>query len=82
MRRTYLFFMLIVYGITGIISLPLAIYQTIDYHIADTPLYGRPHSNEPSTELAIAIVIVILWAYFMFRVLREVRQRDSGELEG
>lgn len=77
-RRIYLFFMLGIYSLTGLISLPLAIYQTIRYFTVE-PDYGYYHPQAPSTELAVAIVFVPLWAYFMFRVLQEIRQRNRGD---
>jgi hypothetical protein len=86
-RRTYLFFMLVGFSSAGLVSLPLAIYKAIHYFIAeptyrDYPYYEEVNPPAPSTELAVAIVVVLLWAYFMFRVLREIRQRNRGETEG
>jgi hypothetical protein len=82
-RRIYLFFMLGIFSVTGLISLPSAIYQTIRYFIVEEPSYYYQYQPQaPSTELAIAIVFLLLWAYFMFRVVREMRHRDRGEIEG
>ena len=82
-RRTYLFSMLVGFSIAGLISLPLAIYQTIHYFIAAEPNYypAPPYRDDPSTALAVAIAIVPLWAYYVFRVFREIRQRNAEEIE-
>jgi len=72
LRRIYLFFMLGTFSLTGLISLPLAIYRILRYYIVE---YSYP-PKAPSTELAVAIVFVPLWAYFMFRVFREMRRKE------
>ncbi len=69
-RRIYLFFMLGTFGLTALISLPLAIYQLLRYYIVG-------HRDEtPATALAVAIVFVSLWAYFMFRVFWEMKVKS------
>ncbi|MBL7120113.1 MAG: hypothetical protein ISS53_05465 [Dehalococcoidia bacterium] len=86
-RRRYLFFMLAVSSITGLVSLPLAIYRIISYHIVEPSYfpgsypYYEPPLHAPSAELAVAIVFVPLWAYYLFRVLREIRHRDETGVE-
>ena len=77
-KRTYLFIMLGIFSLTGLISLPLAIYQTIHYFDEEQYHY---HPQAPSTELAIAIVFVLLWVYFIFRVSREFKQQNRKEIE-
>ncbi len=76
-RRRYLFVMLAVFSITGLVSLPLAIYQTA-HHFVEEPRYRY---DDPSGALAVAIVFVPLWAYYLFRVLREIRHRDETGVE-
>jgi preprotein translocase subunit YajC len=81
LRRLFLFSMLSGFGIAGLISLPVAIYQVYQYYHASGSAWERRH-EDPSTAVAAAIVLVFMWAYYMFRVLRELRERRtaSGEL--
>jgi len=72
-RRFYLFSMLIISGIAGLVSIPLAIYQTIRYYALDN-IYWH---DFPSAEVSVAIVVVGLWAYYLFRVLQEPRPSDN-----
>ena len=75
-RRFYLLSMLTLSGIAGLVSIPIAIYQIITYYALDNPyLYPR---DFPSAALAAAIVIVLLWAYYLFRVLQEPRPQENG----
>ena len=83
LRRVYLFSVLGIFGLAGLISLPLAIYQLIDYYVLGQPDYSPYYTNHPPSEaLAVAIVVVPLWAYYVFRVFREIRQKDTKEAEG
>jgi hypothetical protein len=76
-RRIYLFFMLGFFSIVGLISLPLAIYETIHYYIVETNYYREA----PSGEIAMAIVFVLLWVYFIFRVFQEMKPKEKAEAE-
>jgi len=77
-RLTYLFSMLVSFSIAGLVSLPLAIYQTVNHFVE-----GSSHRHDdPSMGLAVAMVVVPLWAYYMFRVLRDIRQNKEREIEG
>jgi hypothetical protein len=81
LRRVYLFFMLAVFGIGGIVSLPVAINETVHYYVDDSNETSRYYTRDssdrdaPSEQLAAAIVLVPMWTYYVFRVLREVRQK-------
>lgn len=79
LRRVYLFSMLGIFGLAGLIALPLAIYQLIDYYVADHGYLS--HVDPPSESLAVAIVVVPLWAYYLFRVFREIRQPRVDGIE-
>lgn len=80
-KRIYLFSMLGIFSLSGLISIPLVIYKTVYYYIAEEPSrlyypyssYSPPSPPAPTTEMAIAIVILPLWIYFLFRVLREIK---------
>lgn len=78
-KRAYLFTMLFGFGIAGLVSLPLAIYAITDYYVVEAPRYGTRHA--PSTELAVATVTVTMWAYYLFRVLREIKKPDQSEIQ-
>lgn len=72
-KRIYLFSMLGIFSLSGLISIPLVIYKTIYYYIAEEPSRFYSNPPAPTTEMAIAIVILPLWIYFIFRVLREIK---------
>lgn len=67
-RRLYLFFMLSVFSVSGLIALPLAIYAFAHYYIE-----GSRHWEDPSAPLATAFVVVPVWIYYFMRVMRETR---------
>ena len=67
-RRVYLFFMLAIYSMTGLVAVPLAIYSFAHYYIE-----GSRHWGDPSGPLATAIVVVPLWIYYLMQVMRETR---------
>jgi hypothetical protein len=71
-RRVYVFTMLFIFGIAGLVSLPLALIETTQYYSEKT---SYRHYEDPSVALATAIVFIPLWAYYLYRVLREVRAR-------
>lgn len=79
-RRFYLFTMLMLSGIAGLVSLPIATYETIRYYVLDRDYLH--FSEAPSGALAAAIVIVLLWAYYLVMVLREPRHKDNNESFG
>jgi hypothetical protein len=68
LRRVYLFIMLGVFSLGGIVSLPLAIYEAAHYYVEGSKSWG-----DPSESIAAAVVIVPLWIYYLMRVMREVR---------
>jgi hypothetical protein len=81
LKRVYLFFMLSVFSIGGLVALPLAIYEIAHYYVEN-------HSEEfmywsdPSGTIAAAVVIVPLWIYYLMRVLRNThaaKQEESSE---
>ena len=78
-RRFYLFSMLTVSSIAGLVSIPIAIYQTIHYYryLPDYPYPEWYYRDLPSAALATAIVVVVLWAYYLLRVLQELRHADD-----
>ncbi len=75
-RRTYLFGMLIGLSVAGLVALPVAMYQTIHHFVGDT--YFR---STPAAALAVAIVLLPLWAYYVYRVFREIKQKGEPETE-
>jgi|GEM_PF-1878685 len=68
LRRVYSFFMLAVYSLTSLIILPLAINETILYYVEDSG-----HRDDPSWQLAVALVAVPIWIYYLVQVLKETR---------
>jgi hypothetical protein len=78
-RRVYLFTMLGIASLAGLVSLPLAIYSVVNHYVKDYP-YSY-HESFPSAQLAVAMVVVPLWGYYLYRVVRETaRKRNSEDL--
>ncbi len=75
-RRLYLFSMLGIMSLAGLVSLPLAIQSMVKYHMVEHPQYY--HNTFPSTEVAVAIVVVPLWCWYIFRAVRETGARGNG----
>ena len=67
-KRIYLFFMLSIFSVAGLVSLPVAVYAFVHYYIE-----GSRHWEDPSAALATAIVVVPMWAYYLMRVMQETR---------
>ncbi len=69
-KRLYLSWLNFALGIATLVSVPLAVYRIIRYYrAAITP-------DPPATELAVAIVVLIIWAYYLLRLLRETEKGD------
>jgi hypothetical protein len=64
-KRQYLSWMVFAFGIAAVVSLPLALYQAIQYYRDE--VYAAP-----ATEISLAVVVVVVWAYYLLRTLREV----------
>jgi hypothetical protein len=71
LRRVYLFFMLSVFSLSGLVSLPVAIYEAVNYYVK--PVEEYMYHSDPSGSIAAAVVIVPLWGYYLMRVMRETR---------
>jgi hypothetical protein len=76
-RRVHLFSMLGIASLVGLVSLPLAIHRVVSHYVVEHPSYY--HQGFPSTEAAVAIVVVPLWGYYLYRVMRETARRKNGE---
>jgi hypothetical protein len=75
-RRVHLFSMLGIASLAGLVSLPLAIHRVVSHYVVERPLY---HHGFPSTEAAVAAVVVPLWGYYLYRIIRETARRKNGE---
>jgi hypothetical protein len=64
-KRQYLSWMVFGFGIATLVSLPLALYQAIQYYRGEA--YAAP-----ATEISLAVVIAVVWAYYLLRAFREV----------
>jgi hypothetical protein len=76
-RRVYLFCMLGIGSLAGLVSLPLAMHSVVSYYVVEQEYYY--HQSFPSTEVAVAMVVVPLWVYYLYRVIRETARRKNGE---
>jgi hypothetical protein len=75
-RRVYLFTMLGIASLAGLVSLPLAIYCVVNHYVNESY-----RESFPSAQLAVAIVVAPLWGYYLYRVIRETARRNKdGDL--
>ena len=73
-RRVYLFFMLGIASLAGLVSLPLAINAVVNHYVVqDFP------GEFPHVQMAVAIVAVPLWAYYLYRVVRETARGNRAD---
>lgn len=72
LKRVYLFVMLGITSLTGLVALPLAANDTIQYVMEESR-----YRDDPSEQLAIAIVFLPLWAYYLFTTIRELREGNT-----
>ncbi len=77
-RKAYHILMLALSSLTGLIALPWAIYSTISHHYEIPSIYERYLSN-PSTELALAVVVIPIWAYYLCMVIKEAKINGGEE---
>jgi hypothetical protein len=67
LKRWYLFILLFGFSIAGLISLPAAVIETVRYYYTDD------YWGDPAAPIGAAAILVPLWVYYLFRVLRELR---------
>jgi hypothetical protein len=71
-RRVYVTWMTFLFGFSSFVSLTVAVYQLVHYYRA--PIVPAA----PTTETAMATVLVIVWLYYMFRLRREASRGDQA----
>ena len=77
LNRVYLFLLLAIFGVVALITLPLAINDTLRYYIIDS---AEEFSRvRPGGRLAAALVTVPVWAFYLLATLRALR-RQEGEV--
>ena len=69
-KRLYLSWLTFALGIATLVSVPLAVYRIIRYYRAAIA------PDPPTAELAVAIVVVVIWAYYLLRLVRETEKGD------
>jgi hypothetical protein len=72
-RRVYVTWMTFLFGFSSFVSLTVAVYQLVHYYHA--PIVPAA----PTTETAMATVLVVVWLYYMFRLRREASSGDQAE---
>jgi len=72
-RRVYVTWMTFLFGFSSFVSLTVAVYQLVHYYRA--PIVPAA----PTTETAMAMVLVVVWLYYMFRLRREASRGDQAE---
>ena len=75
LNRVYLFLLLAIFGIIALITLPLAINDTLRYYIIDS---AEEFSRvRPGGRLAAALVTVPVWAFYLLATLRALRRQED-----
>ena len=69
-RRMYVTWMAFLFGFSSFVSLTVAIYQLVHYYCATIV------PAAPTMETAAAIVLVVVWLYYMFRLRIEASRPD------
>lgn len=72
-RRVYVTWMAFAFGFAAFVSVTVALYQLVHYYRAAIV------PAAPTTETAMAIVLLIVWLYYMFRLRREATKPDLGD---
>ncbi|MFA5374653.1 MAG: DUF5671 domain-containing protein [Dehalococcoidia bacterium] len=82
LKKVYLFFMLTVFSIGGLVALPVAIYEVANYYVEHVEEYM--YHSDPSGSIAAAVVIVPMWVYYFMRVMRNTHaaKKDESSEEG
>jgi Domain of unknown function (DUF5671) len=73
-RRVYVTWMAFAFGFAAFVSLTVAVYQLVHYYRATIV------PAAPTTETAMAIVLVVVWLYYMFRLRREATRPNRGDV--
>jgi hypothetical protein len=68
LRRIFLFFLLTIFSVAGLVSLPLAVNSMLRYYVKASHTH-----NTPEQQLAFVLITVPFWVYYFFRVLKEMR---------
>jgi hypothetical protein len=77
LKKVYLFFMLTIFSIGGLVALPVAIYEVANYYVEHAEEYM--YYNDPSGSIAAAVVIVPMWVYYFMRVMRNTHAAKKEE---
>lgn len=70
--RAYPLLLLVIFSVVGLISAPMALYETLRFYLVPPPeeLWMR---SAPGESLATAIVFVPFWVYYLLTFLRRVK---------
>ncbi len=75
--RSYTTIALAIFGIVGIIALPVGVYEILRYVIIQPDEFGFSGRQAPGGTLATAMVFVPIWLYYLGTVVRRSGQESS-----
>jgi hypothetical protein len=75
LNRTYVFLLLVIFGVGTIVSLPQALVQSVFFSIEGAE--GVDYRGPPGRNLATALVFVPFWLYYLLALLRQVRRGEQ-----
>ena len=73
MNRVYLVLLLVIFSVLAVTTLPSAILHTLRYSILDS----NTAEVTPGGRLAIAVVTVPVWAYYLYATLQALRREEA-----
>ena len=73
LNRVYLVLLLVILSVVAVTTLPSAIFDTLRYSILDS----NTAEVTPGGRLAIAMVTVPVWAYYLYATLRALRREET-----
>ena len=73
LNRVYLVLLLVIFSVVAVTTLPSAIFDTLRYSILDS----NTAEVTPGGRLAIAMVTVPVWAYYLYATLGALRQEET-----
>ena len=73
LNRVYLVLLLVIFSVVAVTTLPSAILDTLRYSILDS----NTAEVTPGGRLAIAVVTVPVWAYYLYATLQALRREEA-----
>ena len=77
LQRAYLLLVVLIFGIITLVNLPQGMFEALRFYILE-PIDEFSPGNPPGDNIAWAIVALPIWLSYLFGLIRDVRQQQSG----